>query len=311
VRRPCAGGALEALRGELAARGLRLARRLGQHVLIDPNLNSAIARAALGGEQPAIVLEVGPGTGALTGALLEAGARVLAVELDRGLAGFLRERFAGALASEGPGSLALLECDILARGAINPAACEAISVELDRSGRDSFRVAANLPYNAASRFLLALAGSGLRWSGGAVVVQSELARRLAARPGSGEYGAVSACWQLLARGRVEREIGREVFWPRPRVESALLAIEPRRDGRGAGPAEAAPLGEFLKRLFSQRRKVLKTALARAAGLSPEEADAALVACGLDGLARAETLRPEELLALWRTAEDHVRRAATS
>lgn len=289
---------LAELREELARRGVRLIKRLGQHILFDPNLNAAIARTALQDGCGKLVLEVGPGTGMLTEALLAMGARVVAVEIDRKLATFLRERFERELLSKGPGSLRLLEADILSDDAINPEVASALAEELSGLGFESFRVAGNLPYSVATRFLLALAGSGLSWSGGAVVVQRELAGRLVASPGTREYGPSGILWQLLARGRIERWIGRECFWPRPQVDSALMAIEPVRAGDPLSGQAVRDFSGFLKRLFAQRRKVIRTALAWACSLESQTADSELRRMGIDGLVRAEELAPDVLLALW-------------
>ena len=284
---------LAQLRTEFASRGIRPTKRLGQSFMIDPNLARAVARAS-GATDGGVVLEVGAGAGHLTEALLEQGARVLAVEIDTGLAAMLRERFAG------DGRLRIVEGDVLAKGErLNPVTIDALREELAAARADSFVVASNLPYNIAATFLIALAGSGLPWSGGAVTIQLEVAERLAASPGTKAYGASTVMWQLMARGRIERAIGREVFWPRPEVDSALFVIEPRADTETA--AADAGFATFVRALFSQRRKVLRGSLAHAAGVSPDEAEAALAEAGLDPSSRIERASPEAVLGLWRAA----------
>jgi 16S rRNA (adenine1518-N6/adenine1519-N6)-dimethyltransferase len=284
-------GGLAELREELRRRGLRLTKRFGQNFMVDPNLARAVARAAGAGEGD-VVLEVGPGTGHLTAALFEAGARVVAVEIDAGLCRMLRER----LGDEA--GLCLVEGSVLAKGdALSGEVVGALRETMRAAGGETFRVAANLPFNIAATFLIALASSDLAWSGGAVTLQREVAQRLAAPPVTKEYGASSVLWQLVAQGHVDRTIPREVFWPRPEVASALFTVKPRRDRDGA--AGGREFAEFVKALFSSRRKVLRSGLAKAVpSRTRPEIDAALAAAGIDPGTRAEDVAPEGLLGLW-------------
>lgn len=284
-------GSLAELRGELGRRGLRLTKRFGQNFMVDPNLARAVVRAAGVGEGD-VALEVGPGAGHLTAALLEAGARVVAVEIDAGLCRMLRER----LGDEA--GLRLVEGSVLAEGdALSGEVVEALRETMRAAGREAFLVASNLPYNVGAAFLIALASSDLAWSGGAVTLQREVARRLAASPGTKDYGASSVMWQLMAEGRIERAIPPEVFWPRPEVDSALFTIKPRRDLDGA--AASREFAEFVKALFASRRKVLRSGLAKAVpSRTKAEIESALAAVGVDPGARAEDVAPEGLLGLW-------------
>jgi 16S rRNA (adenine1518-N6/adenine1519-N6)-dimethyltransferase len=300
--------ALALLRDDLGRRGIRLTKKRGQNFMIDAGSIRAVARASGAGEG-GVAFEVGPGAGHLTRELLALGARVVAVEIDRGLAAYLRDVMAGPVAE---GRLRLVEADVLGgEDRLAPEVTEALSDELARAGADSLVVAANLPYNIAATFLIALAGSGLPWSGGAVVLQREVAERLAAAPGSKVYGASTVMWSLLASGRIERKVGREVFWPRPDVDSALMTIEPRADAPQDITEEAGDFGDFVRALFSQRRKVLRTSVAHAArvwaGGFPDEAKglaaSALAAAGIDPAARVERVEPEGILALWRAARE--------
>ncbi len=306
--------ALAVIRDDLTRRGIRLTKKRGQNFMIDAGSVRAVARASGAGEGT-LAFEVGPGAGHLTRELLASGARVVAVEIDRGLAGYLRDVMSGEVAD---GRLRLVEADVLGgEDRLAPAATDALRDELARSGVDSFVVAANLPYNIAATFLIALGGSGVPWSGGAVVLQREVAERLAAAPGSKTYGASTVMWSLLARGRIERKVGREVFWPRPEVDSALMTIEPRPGAPADLIADASDLndfgdfGDFVRALFSQRRKVLRTSVAHAArawaGGFPDEAKAlaaaALASAGVDPSDRVERVEPERILALWRAARD--------
>ena len=129
------------------------------------------------------------------------------------------------------------------------------------------------------------------------MLQREVAERLAASPGTREYGAASVVWQLLARGTIDRTVPREVFWPMPEVESALLLVEPRRDVPGELAGHGHEFGEFVKAVFSQRRKVLRSALKKAAPASAS-IDDAVTAAGATRDSRAERLSPRQLLAAW-------------
>jgi 16S rRNA (adenine1518-N6/adenine1519-N6)-dimethyltransferase len=303
--------ALSLLREDLARRGIRLTKKRGQNFMVDTALSRVVARAS-GAREGGVAFEVGPGAGHLTRELLGLGARVVAVEIDRGLAAYLREVMSDEI---GDGRLRLVEADVLGgEDRLAPAATEALRDELARSQAGSFVVAANLPYNIAATFLIALAGSGLPWTGGAVVLQREVADRLAAAPGSKVYGASTVMWRLLARGRVERKVGREVFWPRPDVDSSLMVIAPRPDAPAdlvSGAGDLNDFGDFVRALFSQRRKVLRTSVAHAArawaGGFPEEARAlaeqALAQAGVDPSTRVERVAPEGILAIWRAARE--------
>jgi 16S rRNA (adenine1518-N6/adenine1519-N6)-dimethyltransferase len=291
------GGYLAELREDLEARGIRLTKRLGQHFLIDPNLNRTIAKAAAG--DAGVVLEVGPGAGSLTRPLLELGSRVVAVELDAKLAASLQEHVGGNA------GLTVVHADALRSGHVSPELRRAVEEALRQSGRDSFRVVSNLPYSIASTFLIALAGSDMPWVGGGVVIQREVAERLAARPGSREYGAASVAWQLLAHGTVDRIIPRDVFWPKPDVESALFDIAPRHDAPRDVVGRFDEFGAFVKALFSQRRKILRSALRHAGRSVGVDADrlASRVETsgedvGVDVSSRAESLEPRTILSLW-------------
>lgn len=268
----------------LAERGLAPRHRLGQNFLLDPALLQATVRDAdvRPGER---VLEVGPGAGALTAELLAAGAALLAVEVDRGLAVWLRERFAAALAGEpgSSGSLQLVEGDVLAPGErlIEP-------VESWWAGGSPPKVVANLPYGISGPFLGRLPGRPL--AGANLLLQAEVAEKAAASGGEA-YGPLSVRLGLAFEVRVGRRVPPEVFWPRPRVESAFLQLEPRPDAPGREEDEA--LARLLRLGFGQRRKQL---LARLRGEWPRAAEA-LEACGV-----AERARPAEVPpGAWRRA----------
>ena len=262
---------VRALAAEL---GMRPTKRLGQNFVHDPNTVRRIVRAA-GLKPDDVVLEVGPGLGSLTLGLLEAAAAVCAVEIDPVLAARLPATVtdrAPALADR----LRVVEADALrVRGADLPAPAPTALV-------------ANLPYNVGVPVVLHLLAELPTLHGGLVMVQAEVAERLAAAPGSRTYGVPSAKLAWFAAARRAGPVPRAVFWPVPNVDSGLLAFE-RRD---PPPGDRAAVFAVVDAAFAQRRKVLRSALAGWAG-SPAAAEAALRAAGVDPSARAERLAIED------------------
>jgi len=261
----------------LAARlGVRPSKRLGQNFVIEPGTVRKIASLADLGQDDA-VLEVGPGLGSLTLALLEAGpARITAVEIDPVLAGELPRTIA-ARAPELAGRLAVVTADALTVGepdlAVPPAPAPAVLV-------------ANLPYNVAVPVLLHLLAAVPALARGLVMVQAEVADRMCAGPGSKVYGAPSVKLAWYAGARPAGTVSRTVFWPVPNVDSRLVAF-----ARHDPPATSASREEVFAvadAAFGQRRKTLRAALAGWAGSAPE-AERLLRAAGIDPGARGESL----------------------
>ncbi|HEX4247064.1 MAG TPA: 16S rRNA (adenine(1518)-N(6)/adenine(1519)-N(6))-dimethyltransferase RsmA [Pseudonocardia sp.] len=265
----------------LAARlGLRPTKKLGQNFVHDPNTVRRIARLAEL-EPDEVVLEIGPGLGSLTLALLPAVASVLAVEIDEVLAGALP----GTVAERAPAladRLTVLTMD-------------ALRLRADQLPRQPTAVVANLPYNVGVPVLLHVLEVLPSLRHGLVMIQSEVVDRLAAGPGGREYGAPSAKLAWYAEARRAGPVPRAVFWPVPGVDSALLSVR-----RRAEPVEAAGAGEagaevsrsavfaVVDAAFAQRRKSLRGALSGWAG-SPAAAEQVLRAAGVDPATRAERL----------------------
>ena len=258
---------VRALAAEL---GIRPTKRLGQNFVHDPNTVRRIVRAAELSPDD-VVVEVGPGLGSLTLALLPEVAAVHAVEIDPLLAARLpvtaAER-APALA----GRLSVLTADALRVRAA------------DFAPPPPTAIVANLPYNVGVPVVLHLLAvlPGIRR--GLVMVQAEVAERLAAAPGSRAYGVPSAKLAWFAAARRAGPVPRAVFWPVPNVDSGLLAF----DRRDPPPGDRATVFAVIDAAFAQRRKVLRSALAGWAG-SAAEAEAILRAADVDPGARAETL----------------------
>ena len=254
----------------LAARGLAPRKSLGQNFLIDHNLIRKLVDAA-GVGPGSLVLEVGPGTGALTGELLDRGCRVIACELDRGLAELLRERFSA------PPDLAnrftLIEADCLGPARrLAPEIIEALTTPSPSSNPKSaiqnpkspFSLIANLPYNAATPLMLALLMDHPECRGLFVTIQREVADRILAKPGTKDYGTLGIVSQALATPARIANLPAECFWPRPDVASTMLSLIRREE-----PATSDPraLAEFCQRLFSARRKQLGGTLKGDPGLA--------------------------------------------
>ena len=256
----------------LAARlGVRPTKRLGQNFVHDANTVRRIVRAAKL-QLDETVLEVGPGLGSLTLALLEAGHPLIAVEVDPVLAGALPETVAERL----PGAaLTVLTADAL-RITDVPGAPTAL--------------VANLPYNVAVPVVLHLLEVVPSVRRGLVMVQAEVAERLAARPGSKAYGvpSVKAAW--YADAVLAGAVPPSVFWPVPNVESGLVRLTRRSAPTTA--ASRAQVFAVIDAAFAQRRKTLRAALAGWAG-SAGSAEQALRAAGVDPTARGETLSVED------------------
>lgn len=243
-------------------------RSLGQNFLSDPNIADKIV-AALGITAEDTVIEIGPGRGALAPAILASGpAAYLALEKDRDLAARFPVEHPGA-------AVALVDALRLDWG------------RLDRLA--SVRVVGNLPYNIASPLLWDLCAGATRFRRGVFMVQHEVARRLAAAPGGREYGALSAWVAAFVRVEYLFKVPPTVFRPRPKVDSAVVAVTPRPVADR--PAEPQALARLLKTLFSQRRKQLGGILK---AFLDAEHRAWLAEAGIDLRDRPETLSPHQL-----------------
>jgi 16S rRNA (adenine1518-N6/adenine1519-N6)-dimethyltransferase len=253
-------------------------KELGQHFLVDENILGVIGRLAeLDGDD--VVLEVGPGLGVLTAYLADRAPRVHAVELDRSLESRLRETL-GARANVELHFGDALQLDL---ASLEPAPTKLVS---------------NLPYNVATPLIaesLDTLPSIRQWC---VMVQREVADRLFARARTKAYGAVSVLVRLTTERTGFHAVSRNVFRPRPNVDSALVAFRRREEL----PPDYAGVKQLVGASFAHRRKQLRNALELAAVTSGEEAAAALVEIGREPSARAEELEPEEFVALARALQ---------
>jgi 16S rRNA (adenine1518-N6/adenine1519-N6)-dimethyltransferase len=248
-------------------------RQLGQHFLVDENILAVIGRLAEL-DSSDVVLEIGAGLGMLTNYLAERVAFVHAIEIDRLLQGYLSDRFSRAR------NVHLVFGD-------------ALTLELAELEPAPLKLVANLPYAVATPLCVeSLNGlpSVERWC---VMVQREIGERFVARPGTRAYGAASVLIQLTAERTGSHPVARTCFQPRPRVDSALLALRRRRRWGPEYPA----LKRLVQGAFAHRRKTLANAL-ELVGLAPRERVVeALASIGRGADVRAQALAPEEFMLL--------------
>lgn len=247
---------------------------MGQHFLVEPTLARRIVELARVGPGDRVV-EVGAGLGSLTVALAEAGAEVVAVEVDPALLPPLREVTEGL-------SVRVVQAD-------------ATTVDWGEvlRGGPPWTLVANLPYNVAVPVLLRLLEEEPRVERMLVMVQREVGERLVAAPGDEQYGAVSLRVAYRCVGRIVRRVPRTAFWPEPNVDSVLVWLERRPP---PVDVDERALWEVVREAFAQRRKTMRNALVRL-GFDPREAEEALRACGLHPRSRPEELGLEAFACL--------------
>lgn len=262
-----------------AGRGFPPVRKsLGQHFLSDRRILGRIADALeLSGTET--VVEVGPGRGALTEVLLPRCARLVVIEYDRALAALLRERYADEPRLE------VVEADVLETDLAKAA------------GTDDYLLVGNVPYYITTPIVFhALQPPRPRRA--VYLVQREVADRVAAAPGSKIYGALSVNVQAVATVRSLFRVPPGAFQPPPKVESAVIRIEPRADPV-VTPAEEKAFRRFVQDAFTMRRKQLGRVMRTICSLGGEEAEALVRSAGLDPQARPETLSAAEFARLLR------------
>lgn len=265
---------------EIAARlDLRPTKQRGQNFVVDANtVRRIVAASGVGADD--VVLEVGPGLGSLTLGLLEVADRVVAVEIDELLAGELPRTVAERLPERAD------RLDVVTADAMRVTELPATPTA----------VVANLPYNVAVPVLLHLLATFPEWQRGLVMVQAEVADRIAAPPGSKVYGVPSVKTAWYAESWRAGSVSPSVFWPVPNVDSGLVALR-RREPPATG-ATREQVFAVVDAAFGQRRKMLRSSLSGMAG-SSAEASEALVAAGVDPQARGEVL---DVAAFARVAE---------
>ena len=264
---------LPPLREVIARYGLLATKALGQNFLFDEQLLARIARipGKLDGQQ---VLEIGPGPGGLTRALLRAGAQVTAIEMDRRCLPALTE-----LVEAFPGQLTVIEGD---------------ATKVPHGIEGPHHVVANLPYNVGTALFVGWLGGESwppQWSSLTLMFQQEVAERIVAAPGSSAYGRLAVLAQWRSTAKLAMKVHRSAFTPPPKVMSAVVHVVP---AEMPGGVSARMLERVTEAAFGQRRKMLRQSLKGLPG-----ALAALDTVGIDPQRRAETLSVEEFVAVAR------------
>jgi 16S rRNA (adenine1518-N6/adenine1519-N6)-dimethyltransferase len=258
---------LPSLRECLTAAGIAADKGLGQHFLLDLNICRKIVRLA-GDVREGLVIEVGPGPGGLTRALIEAGARVIVIEKDRRFIPLLE-----AIAVRSDERLMIVEGDALAVD-------EATLAEAAAPGQ-AVRLVCNLPYNVGTPLLVKWLTGPLRPKAMTLMFQKEVARRIVADAGDDDYGRLAVLAQALSVSRIVMDLPARAFTPPPKVDSAVVSITPLAEP--PQPRIVAALQTLTQAAFGQRRKMLRSSLRIHGGAE------LCAAAGLDPNARAETI----------------------
>jgi 16S rRNA (adenine1518-N6/adenine1519-N6)-dimethyltransferase len=268
-------------------------KELGQNFLADQRvLGQILAAAEISAADT--VLEIGPGLGTLTQALAEQAQRVVAVELDQQLLAILHDRL------QAFPNVRVVVGDILALHIPELLAAEQASGPAGRDASDpaghAYKVVANIPYNITSAVLRHLLEARTRPQLIVLMVQKEVAQRITAKPG--DMSLLSVSVQFYARPRLIRRVPARAFYPVPKVDSAIIRIDPHPQ-LPLEPEEVEPFFAVVRAGFGQRRKQLRNSLLHGLGLSVERIAGALAQAGVDGERRAQTLSIGEWVTLYR------------
>lgn len=306
---------LQDIKQRMASFGLRPHKQFGQNFLADHNLLRAIVVDAEVGP-PDCVLEIGTGAGSLTGCLCDAAGLVISVEIDRGMFEFSREVL------ESCANLVQVRCDALARSGLN-ADLDALLREYLASGEiagtgnandgpaaspeadfvvvsnlpgpaprcERLKLVANLPYSVATAIIFAMLEAQLPLERMLVMVQHEVGEKLSARPVDPAWGLPGLLLSRLATARMVRKVHAKVFWPKPKVDSALIEIRPKM---GVDMAAFARLRALAHLLFQHRRKSVANAMAKGLGISNAKAATWLIDSGATPGDRTEDVDPAAL-----------------
>lgn len=257
--------------------GLGMRKKYGQNFLVSGQARRRIA-ALFESRPDARAWEIGPGTGAMTREALTAGLAISAFEIDKGFAAFIRESYGSIAGFE------LYEGDFM----------KTWKMALAASGRPDIAFG-NLPYNAAGAIIAALIEGGVRPARMVFTVQKEAAQRMCAVPSTKNYSAFTVLCQSTYRVKTAFDLSPGMFWPQPRVTSAVVVMDSRNDAVPFAGDRA--FTGFTRACFSSRRKTLRNNL-KAAGFTEAHLSEVCAGVGISPDARAETLTPEAFSALW-------------
>lgn len=269
--------------------GLKPRHDLGQNFLIDLNLLDVIVAAAELTPRD-VVLEVGTGTGTLTAQLAQQAGHVIAVELDPKMAELT------ATAVSGRDNVTLLNQDVLKnKNHLADNVLQELEMALAREAASEVKLVANLPYQVATPVISNLIATELPWSRMIVTIQLELSERMTAQPKTADYSALSVWLQSQCRLEVLRRLPPAVFWPRPKVDSAIVRID-RDTDRQSRIIDRTGFHDFLRDIFTQRRKHLMGVVAKQCSVDRTALEAIHQKLNVSPTARAEELSVEQLVA---------------
>jgi len=282
------------LRNLFDRKGITPKHRYGQNFLVDLNIHDLIVKAAEVGPGD-VVLEVGPGTGALTTLMAVTGATVIAVDIDPAMVGLTSE------ATAGMPNVRVLNFDALAgKNKLNAEMLDSVRSGLAISPDRRFKLVANLPYNAATPIMSnLLVHPELCPSRIVATIQLELAERMMARADTDAYSALSVLIQALTDAQIVRTLSPGVFWPRPQVDSAVVCLVPSASKKAA-VGDLPWFHSVVRQIFLHRRKNLRRvvySIWRARWTDKAEVDALLDGLGLTGQVRAEAMTVAQHIAL--------------
>lgn len=285
--------------------GLRPDARHGQNFLVDLNLVELLARTADAGPDD-VILEVGTGTGSLTGMLAANAAAVVSVEIDEHLYQLASESLIDCE------NVTLLHQDALRnKNNLHPNVLAAVKEKLAEAPGRRLKLAANLPYSIATPIISNLLSTDVTPVSMTVTIQKELADRITARPSTKDYSALSIWVQSLCEAEIIRIMPPTVFWPQPKVHSAIVQILPRKEKRRRIP-DLEFFHSFVRAMFFHRRKFLRSViLAGYKQLDKPAVDEIMAAMSLGPDARAEQLEVEPMLALCELVRARVSPLASS
>ena len=273
------------LKQRMEEAGIRPVSKFGQNFLIDLNLVNMIADSASITEQD-IVVEVGTGTGSLTGLIAQKAGHVITVEIDQNLWQLAQEELSSF------GNITFLQQDALRnKNNLSPVLLDTIRSEMAKAEGSRLKLVANLPYNIATPLITNLLTlDDIVPTSMTVTIQKELAERIIARPGTKEFGALSLWIQAQCHPEIVRLMSPKVFWPRPKVDSAIIHIETDFDKRSRIP-DLTYYHRFVRKLFIHRRKLLRGVLVSVFKneLTKQQVDDILEGINLTGKVRAEQL----------------------